>query len=342
MRVRFDQLAGQLAKPAPVYLLYGDEPLQLSEAADRIRRACQEAGFEERRVYTALPGFDWNLLAAEVDAMGLFSSRRLLDVRVPDGKIGDEGARVLTRYSERPPEAIVLLLQLENLPAATQKARWFIQLETLGVGVQVHSLNGQELLDFLAGRAKSKGLDLDREALHFLAARTEGNLLAAAQEIDKLYVLYGPTRVNVQMLAEAVADSARFDVFNLTEAWLTGQVVRVDRILNGLRGEGVAPAVVLWAITRELRVLLQLLEDQRVGVPLPQSCRRLRLWDRRQVQMERALKRLKRATLHTALRQAAEIDAVIKGKALGDAWAQLRNVCLALATAESDYFPELD
>ncbi|MFN3920027.1 MAG: DNA polymerase III subunit delta, partial [Methylohalobius sp.] len=225
MRVRFDQLAGQLAKLAPVYLLYGDEPLQLSEAADRIRRACQEAGFEERRVYTVLPGFDWNLLAAEVDAVGLFSRRRLLDVRVPDGKIGDEGARVLARYSERPPEAIVLLLRLENFTAATQKARWFIQLEALGVGVQVHPLNGQELLDFLAGRAKSKGLDLDREALCFLAARTEGNLLAAAQEIDKLYALCGPSRLNVQMLAEAVADSARFDVFDLTEAWLTGQVV---------------------------------------------------------------------------------------------------------------------
>lgn len=342
MRVRFDLLAGQLEKLAPVYLLFGDEPLQQTEAADLIRRACRRHGFDERQVYTVLPGFDWNLLAAEADAMCLFSRGRLLDVRVPDGKVGNEGAKVLIRYAEQPPEATVLLLVVENLPAVSQKARWFTRLEAIGVAVQMHSLSGQDLLAWLAGRAKSKGLDLDREALHLLAARTEGNLLAAAQEIDKLFVLYGSTQVNAQMLAEAVADSARFDVFDLTEAWLLGQARRVDRTLAGLRAEGVAPAVVLWAITSELRLLLQLVEDQRAGVPLAESCRRLRLWDRRRVQVERALKRLKRATLHAAMQVAARIDAVIKGQAEGDVWAQLRDVCLALATSESVYFPELD
>ncbi len=342
MRVRFDQLAGQFERLAPVYLLFGDEPLQLAEAADLIRRACREYGVEDRQVYTVLPGFDWNLLAAEVDAMGLFSSRRLLDVRVPDGKVGNEGAKVLIRYAERPPEATVLLLRLENLPDVSQKACWFTQLEAIGVAVQMHPLSGQDLLTWLAGRARSKGLDLDREALQLLAARTEGNLLAAAQEIDKLYVLYGSTQVNAQLLAEAVVDSARFSVFDLTEAWLLGQVRRVDRTLAGLRAEGVAPAVVLWAIARELRLLLQLLEDQRAGVPLLESCRRLRLWDRRKVQVERALKRLKLSTLHAAMQAAAGIDAVIKGQVLGDVWAQLRDVCLALATSESVDFPELD
>ncbi len=342
MRVRFDQLAGQLERLAPVYLLFGDEPLQLAEAADLIRRACRERGFEERQVYTVLPGFDWHLLAAEADAMGLFSSWRLLEVRVPDGKVGNEGAKVLIRYAEHPPEATVLLLRLENLPAVSQKARWFTQLEAIGVAVQMHPLSGQDLLAWLAGRAKSRGLDLDREALQLLAARTEGNLLAAAQEIDKLYGVYGSTQVNAQMLAEAVADSARFSVFDLTEAWLLGQVGRVDRTLAGLRAEGVAPAVVLWAIARELRLLLQLLEDQRAGVPLPESWRRLRLWDRRKVQVERALKRLERATLHAAMQASAAIDAVIKGKSSGDVWAQLRDVCLALATSEPVYFPELD
>nr|BAL52442.1 DNA polymerase III subunit delta [uncultured Gammaproteobacteria bacterium]BAL54502.1 DNA polymerase III subunit delta [uncultured Gammaproteobacteria bacterium] len=337
MRVGFDRLAGQLADLAPVYLLYGEEPLQLTEAADLIRRVCRAHGFTERRIYTVLPGFDWSLLAADIDAVGLFSERRLLEVWVPDGKVSPEGAKVLLRYAESPPEATVLLLRLENLPAAVQKAPWFVRLEALGVAVQVRLLRGQEFLDFLADRARSKGLDLEREALHFLAARTEGNLLAAAQEIDKLYVLYGRTRIDAQRLFEAVADSARFNVFDLTEAWLMGQVERTDRILAGLRAEGVAPAVVLWAITGELRRLLQLLEEQRLGIPVVESLKRQRLWDRRKVAVEHALRRLKRAALHAAIRAAVEIDAVIKGQAVGDAWGLLRDLCLALATAESVY-----
>lgn len=342
MRVRFDQLAGQLEELAPVYLLYGDELLQLVEAADLIRRACRRLGFSERRVYTVLPGFDWNLLAAEMDAMSLFANQRLLDVRVPEGKVSEEGAKVLIRYAEAMPEATVLLLVLENLPPASQKARWFTCLEARGIAVQTHSVSGQELLVWLAKRAKSKGLDLDDEALHLLAARTEGNLLAAAQEIDKLFVLYGAGSIDATMLVEAVTDHARFDVFDLTEAWLVGEVGRVDRALAGLRAEGVAPAVVLWTITRELRLLLEVWEDQRAGVALSESCRRLRLWDRRKVQIERALKRFKRALLHAAMQAAARIDAVIKGQAGGDVWAQLRGVCLGLATANLIYFPELE
>ncbi|WP_022947667.1 DNA polymerase III subunit delta [Methylohalobius crimeensis] len=336
MKVKFSQLAAQLKSGlAPIYLLYGDEPLQLAEAADMIRRACRERGFEERQVYAVLPGFDWNLLAGEADALSLFSANRLLEVRVPEGKVGKEGARVLTHYAERPPEATVLLLTLENLASGEQKKRWFARLEATGVAVQTRSPEGRDFKAWLAHRAKSRDVRLHPEAIQLLAVRTEGNLLAAAQEIDKLYVLYGGAEVDADLLAETVADSARFDVFDLTEALLSGQVHRVDRTLAGLRAEGMAPAVVLWAITRELRLLLQLGEDRRRGVPITASCRRLRLWERRRIQLERALKRLSRFQLHAAIKSAARIDAVIKGRVGGDAWEQLRDVCLALASGDA-------
>ncbi len=335
MKLSFDRLAGALASLAPVYLVYGDEPLQLTEAVDLIRQACRLQGFEERRVYTVLPGFDWNLLAADIEAAGsLFASRRLLEVRVPEGKVNGDGTRVLTRYAESPPEDTVLVLQLENFSATAGKSDWFLLLEKLGVAVQTHSLSGQEFQDYLARRAKSKGLELEREALELLAARAEGNLLAAAQEIDKLYGLYGSARIDAESLAEAVAESARFDVFDLSEAWLEGKVRRVDRILAGLCAEGVAPAVILWSIAREVRILLQLMENQSAGVPPAESFKRLRLWERRKLRMERALKRLKRSTLHAALRAAAKVDALIKGQAAGDVWAELRVLCLALANSE--------
>ncbi|HEB78500.1 MAG TPA: DNA polymerase III subunit delta [Methylothermaceae bacterium] len=333
MRIDFAQLDARLKQRVePVYLLYGDEPLQLVEAADAIRRSCRRHGYEERQIFSVLPGFDWKELAAETDALPLFASRRLLDIRVPEGKVGHEGARVLSRYAEAPASDTVLLLILENAPAAVAKARWFQQLERRGIAVQTRALHGREFLAWLERRARSVGLHLEQDALQLLAMRTEGNLLAAAQEIDKLHVLYGAAVIDARRLARAVADSARFDVFDLTEAILLGQVQRCDRVLAGLAAEGVAPAVVIWAITRELRLLLTLLDDRRRGIPLSESCRRLRLWERRRRQLERALQRLKPADLHRAVRLAAQIDARIKGQQEGEVWPGLRDLCLGLAS----------
>ena len=335
MRIRFSQLSGQLQQGlAPVYLLFGDEPLQLTEAADAIRQTCRRHGIEERQVYSVMPGFDWNLIESEADAMPLFSTRRLLDVRVPEGKVGNEGAKVLSRYAERLPDDAILLLVLESPAATVQKSRWFRQLEQAGVAVQVRSLHGREFMGWLQQRAKSKGISLTREAMQLLALRTEGNLLAAAQEIDKLYVLYGAVEVDTGKLADAVADSSRFGVFDLVDAMLNGQVRRTDRIVAGLVGEGVAAPVILWAITRELRLLLALLDDRNRGLSLAESCRRRHLWESRRKLLERALGRLGRGHLHHALETAAHIDAVIKGQTTGDEWQALRNLCLFIATGE--------
>ncbi len=343
MRLRLPLLAGQLAKGlAPIYLVFGDEPLQLTEAADMIRAACRSRGIEERQTYSVMPGFDWKALETEADAMPLFSSRRLLDVRVPEGKVGSEGGKSLGRYCERIPEDVVLLLILENPPAAVQKSRWFRQLEQAGLAVQVRSLHGREFLGWLQQRAKARGIGLTREALQLLALRTEGNLLAAAQEIDKLYVLYGEGQVDAGRLAAAVADSSRFDVFDLVEAVLNGQVRRADRIVGGLAGEGIAAPVVLWAITRELRLLLGLLDDRSRGLSWTESCRRHHLWESRKVQLERALGRLGRGQLHHALEVASVIDAMIKGQSAGDEWQGLRTLCLALAAGEKQWLPMLE
>lgn len=336
MRIKAPQLSGQLKQGlAPVYVVFGDEPLQLTEAADAIRRACRTQGIGERQVYSVMPGFDWKAIEAESDAMPLFSSRRLLDVRVPEGKVGKEGAKVLSRYGERPPGDTVLLVILENPPAAVHKARWFQRLEQLGVAVQGRPFQGREFLHWLQQRARDKGVTLSREALQLLALRTEGNLLAAAQEIDKLYVLHGNCDVGAEELAAAVSDSSRFDVFDLVDAVLNGQSQRSDHIVTGLAAEGVAAPVVLWAITRELRLLLGLLDDQAHGLSVGESCKRRHLWEKRRIQLERALGRLRKGQLHHALAVAGDIDAVIKGQAPGDQWQQLRALCLALATADN-------
>ncbi len=335
MQVKPEQLPNLLRQAlAPVYLLYGDEPLQLTEAADAVRRACREQGCEDRQVHCVMPGFDWRLLAADSDTLSLFGGKRLLDLRVPEGKVGNEGARFLSTYAQRPPVDTVLLLMLENPPSAVSKSQWFKRLENRGVAVRVWPLSGQSLVAWLRQRAAEKGLQLTRDALQLLAQRTEGNLLAAAQEIDKIYVLHGPGQIDGEAVKEMVADSARYDVFDLTEAMLAGQSARVDRTLAGLHAEGVASAVVLWAVTREIRLLLQFMDARKQGVSVADTARKLRVWDQRRRLVEKALGRLDRKLLHGTLLTAAGIDRIIKGLAPGNPWDSLRGLCLALASAD--------
>ncbi|HHJ39121.1 MAG: hypothetical protein AXA67_11320 [Methylothermaceae bacteria B42] len=340
MQVKPEQLPNLLRKGlAPVYLLYGDEPLQLTEAADAVRSACREQGCEDRQVHTVMPGFDWNLLAADSDTLSLFGGKRLLDLRVPEGKVGNEGARFLSAYAKSPPADTVLLVTAENPPSAISKAQWFKRLESCGVAVRVWPLSGQALIAWLRNRASEKGLQLAHEALQLLAQRTEGNLLAAAQEIDKIHVLHGPGLIDEAAVRDMVADSARYDVFDLTEAVLAGQVARVDRTLAGLASEGIASAVVLWAITREIRLLLQFSDARKQGVSMIDTARKLRVWDQRRRLVEKALGRLDVKRLHEALLTAARIDRIIKGQMPGSPWDGLRGLCLMLASGNSRSCP---
>lgn len=333
MQVRAEQLGNLLRRElAPVYLLHGDEPLQLTEAADAIRRACREQQIEERQVFSVMPGFDWRRLAAEVETQSLFASRRLIDLRVPEGKVGSEGSKFLLGFGERPADNVILLIVLENPPAAVRKSRLFSRLEAMGVAIWARPLAGAELINWLARRASDRGVLLEREALQFLAQQTEGNLLAAAQEIDKLLLLYEKGSVSTDTVIETVADHARFDVFGLVDSVLAGRVAHSDRILAGLAGEGVASPVILWALTRELRVLLQFSVAREQGLPMAEISRKLKLWERRRELLAKALQRLDRGLLHLAISMATQIDRAIKGQRPGNPFPMLRSLCLGLAS----------
>jgi DNA polymerase-3 subunit delta len=321
-----DQLKRRLA---PIYLLSGDEPLQLMEASDAVRDAARAAGYTNRELFYAESNFDWSLLREACDSFSLFGERRILDLRLP-AKPDKTGSAALLRYAERPPEDAILIASLPKLTAADQKARWFQAAEKLGVFVQVWPLEGDKLLRWLDKRLNSRGLLADQSGLRLLAARVEGNLLAAAQEIEKLHILHGQGRLTDEQILKAVADSARYDVFGLAEEVLRGQPGRAYRVLMGLKAEGVAAPVALWALTRELRLLNTLKSELAQGASADSLFGKYRLWDQRKSAMEQALKRLNRDMIHRALLLSARADRIIKGQEAGDEWEALLGVCMSL------------
>jgi len=332
LRLRPEQLAGSLKnKLSAIYLLSGDEPLQIGEAADQVRAAAKNAGYLERELFQVDSGFDWDSFRQAADSLSLFSEQRLIDLRMPSGKPGREGSKALQDYCANPPVDTILLISTGKLAASAQKSVWYKALEKLATVIQVWPLEGGVLIHWLQKRMASRGLQCDQAGLRLLAERVEGNLLAAAQEIDKLYVLHGEGKIDSDMILDAVANSARFNVFTLTDAVLAGKVKRVGTIMSGLRQEAVAPPVILWALAREARILYQLAWLKERKQPLEPVYRKERVWDQRKTLLGQAAQRLTTEALQSVIKQGARADRMIKGQERGDAWDELMQMAVALS-----------
>ena len=331
MRLRPEQLAQHLRQAlGSLYLLFGDEPLLIQEAADSIRARAREQGFDERECLTVEPGFDWDRLPRMAASGSLFASRRLLELRLNDAKPGDAGGKALRAHAAAPPPDTLLLITAARLDPAAQNSAWFKALEQAGTVVQAWPVQARELPAWIERRMRARGLQPDPEAARWLAERVEGNLLAAAQEIDRLAVFH-QGRVDVTTLA-GVGDSARYNVFDLVDSALAGQPARVSRILQVLEAEGVDPVLCCWALHRELRVLTQLAlagaQGQRPEALMP----RLGVRERRKPLVRAALKRLGPNECRALLGACARLDRLIKGSATGGTpWEEMLDLVVRLA-----------
>ena len=339
MKVRLEQLDSHLqSKLAPVYILSGDEPLLVQEAADSVRAAARQQEYLTRDLLHVERSFDWSSLLDAADSLSLFAERRIIELRMPNGKPGKEGAKVLQTYCERPPEDTLLLIITGKLDASTQKTKWYTTLEKTGVAVTVWPLEANRLPGWLGQRMQAHGLQADAAALDLLAERVEGNLLAASQEIEKLHLLHGEGRIRVEDIADAVTDNARFDIYRLMDTALEGDAARTARMLTALREEGVEVVLLLWVISREIRSLASLAADCAPvggGRPDPamvdQVMTQARVWQRRKLLTRKALMRHGPKRWQAFVCAAAHADKVLKGQAPGNVWDELLQLCLAVA-----------
>lgn len=332
MRLRCEQLAAHLRQGVqPLYLLSGDEPLQLMEAADAIRARVRELGFGEREVLHAEANFDWNALTAASGSLSLFAEKRLLELRLPGGKPGKEGGAALSGYAADPPPDTVLLIISGKIDSASQKSKWFRALEAAGVTLQVWPVEPARLPGWVMNRMRSRGMQPTDEAARILAERVEGNLLAAAQEVEKLRLLHGEGPIDAAQVEEGVADSARYDIFELVDTALLGDAPRTARVIEGLRAEGVEPILVLWALLREIRAQAQMAGELAQGSSVDAVLGRFRVWEKRKAPVRAGLARhtLKRWLL--LLRRAGRIDRMVKGAEPGNPWDELLQLALLMA-----------
>ncbi|HEY1610476.1 MAG TPA: DNA polymerase III subunit delta [Paraburkholderia sp.] len=319
MQLRLDALEPHLAKGlAGLYVVYGDEHLLAQEACDRIRAAARAAGFTDRSVFTVERGFDWSTLLGASQSMSLFGDRQLVELRIPTGKPGKEGADALKSLAAATNADVLTLVTLPRLDAATQKSAWFTALADAGVALKVDPIERAQLPSWIGQRLAQQGQRVapgedGRRALQFIVERVEGNLLAAHQEIQKLGLLYPQGVLSFEQIHDAVLNVARYDVFKLNEAMLAGDVGRLARMLEGLNGEGEATVLVLWALVEEVRTLLRVKRGVASGKPLAMLLRENRVWGPRERLIGPALSRVTERALEQALAIAARLDRQVKG-----------------------------
>ena len=332
-----EQLLGQPAatppRPlAPVYLVSGDEPLLVNEVVDALRAAALSRGCEERDSHVVERGFSWEAVSTSLRNLSLFSTGKLVEIRLPTPTPGDEGSRQMRQLASRPADGNTLVIVTPALTRKIAESAWASALAAAGVWVETRVPRLAELPAWIGQRFRVAGLSCEPEGLELLAGRVEGNLLAAQQEIDKLALLHPTgTALTTAQIRAAVADGARFDVFQLGDAALAGDVERAVRVLGGLRGEGTAAPLVLWSLVREALVLVDAgVRASREGSPL-KAVQGAGVWPSRTELYLRALRNHKPGGLRRLLRMAGRADQIVKGARPGEPWNALLELTLALA-----------
>lgn len=315
----------------PVYLIAGPEPLLVVEAADAVRRAARGQGYTDREVFEPDGrDIDWDSVSATFDAPSLFAARRIVEIRLPTTKPGKAGGDVLAAFCANPAPDVLLLVTGGEW-SRQHGGKWSEAISRLGHVVVAAAVRPHELTGWVEQRLRSRAVKADREAVQRLVERIEGNLLAAAQEIDKLALLAGGELLDAARMDELVADAARYDVFRLVDSAMNGQAAQVSRMLAGLKAEGQAVPALMGMIVMELTRGAALAAAQSRGGNLATEFKAQRVWDSKQAVYRRALQRHAVANWERFVTEAGRVDRISKGRAAGDAWQVLERLLLSVA-----------
>ena len=331
MNIQLQQLQSNLQQNfSNVYYVSGDEPLQKEEAIKQIRATAIEHGFTERVVLDAVDKFDWGLLFAESQSMSLFGDKRIIELNIPKTKPGDKGSKAIVSFLEGCPDDVMLLIISGKLEKQQQKSKWYKAIDAKGVCIQIWPIDKEQLPRWISQRMARLDLHPTADALALLTDRVEGNLLAADQELEKLFLLNGKGEVDSEAVRDLVADSSRYNVFQLVDTCLSGDASQSVKILEGLKGEGIASVIIVWALAREVRSLVSMSLAMN-DAPLAKVIQSFHVWQKRQNCVKSALSRHNSQQWRLFLWQISELDKMNKGLKTGNIWHELIQLLMKIA-----------
>ncbi|MBL4820420.1 MAG: DNA polymerase III subunit delta [Gammaproteobacteria bacterium] len=337
MTIKPEQLQAQLEQDLkPLFWVNGDEPLLLQECADQIRAYCRDNDFQEREIFSVDKRFNWELFSATTGNLSLFAQKKLIELRLDSPKLEDPGKQALQNYVASVNPDYLILITSSRIEPATLKTKWFKSLIPSTGIVQVWPLSVDELPRWLNKRLQREGINASPEALQLLVDRVEGNLLIAVQEIEKLKLLSDPDSkqkfdLDAETVSYMVADSSRYNAFNLIDAALAGNGKRALKIINGLHNEGAEPLMIIGAVSAELRRLLPMSKKVEAGQSIRSVLQSSRVNFKREQAVTSALQRVRPALIYSLLDQSRVVDYAVKGLSTNNPWIEIENLFLRLS-----------
>lgn len=325
------QLEAHLAQTClPVYFITGDELVLKNEGMQLLRKAAKQRGYTERSRLSAAAGYDWDELHAVLQSTSLMAEKKLIELDFRDQLPPKQACVILEAYANNPSPDTLLLIELSKLDDKINRAAWFKALDRIGATLAYWPIAREQLPAWLQQRARKYKLTLQADAAKLLADMVEGNLVAATQMLEKIYLLKPDPVITVETLEPMVADQSRFTVFDLMEVVLNGQSEKALHVLHTLREDDIEPVLVLWAITRELRELAGIAKEVKSGVSLDTAFQKRRIFTKRQAGIRKFLQKNQPDDCLRHLVAAEHIDAILKGAAPGNPWDALGLFCLRL------------
>jgi len=340
VRLKAEQIIGHCQQGLlPIYVVFGDETMLVEESCDHIRQAVRQSGAEDRQVWHVEGRFNWSDIQWQEQTMSLFSSQRLLEIRLPSGAPGKEGSKALRDYAANPPADTTLLIISGKIDAKSQKSKWFTDLEKVGAMVAIWPIEFAHLPRWIMQRMQQQNLKISINVATLIAERVEGNLFAAAQEIDKLRLLCsrgdGEAEIEVdeETVLASVADNARFEAFGLMDVVMAGQSHKIPRILTRLRAEGhdilSIFSAVSWSLHRLIDMAMQLEQGKKIEQVF--SSQKPPVWEKARPAIRLALGRHDGQQWQQFLQKMAEIDQAAKGSLAICPWTLLEALCIHVA-----------
>ena len=333
MRLHPDQLDTHLKRSSatPIYFVSGDEPLQKQECIDLIRKHYRGRGYDERIIFNVDKSFNWNSINEVTKNLSLFSSQRIIELRMAAPKPGREGGGVLQEYAAKENDGTLLIISSDKMDKSTKNNKWAKSIDKVGVMIQVWPIGPAQLPGWIQRRIQIKQKKITQDAARLIAERVEGNLLAAQQEIEKLVLLIEKDLIDIEDVIGAVADSSRYNVFDMVESAFLGNIDRTSLMLNGLKNEGVEPLALFGALMWEYRRLCSIAYEYEAGTPLENTFKSYRIWDQKKRSITAVLKRHSSKSLDQLLNYCATIDKTLKSGHRDRAWDQFNVLLLAIA-----------
>lgn len=339
MQLKPNQFISQLSNSAlpPIVLLFGDEPQQKQDVLDALRKTAKANGFEERQTLVADSDFSWHELMDATQAMSLFSDKQYIELTIPTGKPGAQGAATLTEIAQTISAETLLLVQGPKIGKDVQNAKWFKQLLNQAWFCHCYELQGAQLNQWIKQRAASIGLSLTQDAIAVIADMNEGNLLSANQELEKLALLFGETQtIDAEQVTKASVDQSRFTVFQFTDEVLAGNLQRAIKILYRLESEGLEPNIILWSLVKEAQLLEQCHSFMQRGEAIPFN--KMRIWQNKQSLYNSALMRLNNGHLRVLIQHLQQADTVLKSESVQKPYVLLSHLALLFLPAALEHY----